>query len=318
MGATGNVGSKVANNLLNRRESSEKLSRLAGEEFDRIVPADNIRVLSRSMDNLRHFKDRGAEAFVGDAADPAFLTKAFTGVDAVFTLIPSDLKAADFNAYQNRIGESIAQAIKNSGVKYVVNLSSIGADLPGGNGPIKALHDQEQRLNNIENVNVIHLRPAHYMENLLMSIDTISSKGVVGDAVRADLKMAMIATKDVAKAAADCLVERNFSGKTVKDLLGQRDLTMEEAAKAIGGKIGKPALRYATLSYDEAYKEWVAAGLSPDACRLFVEMCKGLNDGLFGSGKVGRTTPNTTETSIEEFADFFAKAYRSTISKKAA
>src|SRR5512144_1256874 len=103
MGATGNVGSKIANNLLNRGE--------------------NIRVISRSRDNLRPLMERGAEAFVGDAADPAFLTSAFKNADCVLTMIPSNIKAEDYRAYQNKVGESVARAIVNSGVRCVVNLS---------------------------------------------------------------------------------------------------------------------------------------------------------------------------------------------------
>jgi uncharacterized protein YbjT (DUF2867 family) len=294
----GNVGSKVADNLLSKQES--------------------IRVVSRSMDKLRSFKERGAEVYAGDAADSFFLTRAFTGADAVFILIPPDLRAADYRAHQNIIGESITRAVRSSGVKYVVNLSSIGAELPDGNGPIKSLYDQEQRLNRLENVNILHLRPANYMENLLMNIDLIRSKGIMGGAIRGDLKMAMIATGDIAKVAADCLVKRNFAAKSGKDLLGQRDLTMEEAAKNIGEKIGKPDLQYITFPYDDAYKGMVASGLSDDVSRLFVEMSKGLNDGLFGITKITRTRENTTETSIEEFADYFAKVFQSVISTKAA
>jgi hypothetical protein len=128
----------------------------------------------------------------------------------------------------------------------------------------------------------------------------------------------MIAAKDVARFAADCMDQKNFLGKTVKELLGQRDFTMEEVAKIIGQKIGKPTLKYVTLTDDQAHKKMVEAGFSADACRLFNEMCRGLNEGLFGPGTVARTKENTTETPIEEFADFFAEMYRSTISRKAA
>jgi uncharacterized protein YbjT (DUF2867 family) len=297
MGATGNVGGKVADILLGRGEK--------------------VRVIARSEDKLKSFKDRGAEVAAGDASDTAFLTKAFTGVDAAFTIIPGDMKAPDFRAFQNKIGESIAAAIKKSGVKYVVNLSSLGADLPEGTGPIKGLYDQEQRLNKLEGVNILHLRPTYFMENLLWTIDMIISKGIIGDPIKSDLKMALIATRDVAKAVADHLSTGTFTGKSVKALLGQRDLTMEEAAKIIGRKIGKPDLKYVTFSYDESYKGFVAAGMSEDASRLFVEMSKGMNDGLFGTGKTPRTRENTTETAFEEFADFFAQVYRGKTRKAA-
>lgn len=290
MGATGKVGSKIADILLNKGEK--------------------VRVISRSETKLNPFKDRGAEIAAGDAVDVEFLTKAFTGADAVFTITPPNFASADYHAFQNRIGESIATAIRNSGVKYVVNLSSLGADLPEGTGPIKGLHDLEQRLNKLANLNVLHLRPAYFMENLLSSIDMIRTTGISGGPIRGDLKMAMIATKDVAKNAADYLVRKNFSGKSVKELLGQRDLTMEEAAKIIGQKIGKPDLKYVTFSYEDALKGLMVAGFSEDVSRLFVEMGRAMNDGLFGIGKTSRTRENTTETPFEEFAGHFAEIYK--------
>ncbi len=290
MGATGNVGGKTADLLLTRGEK--------------------IRVIARSEEKLRPFKVRGAEIAEGDAMDTGFLTKAFTDVDAVFTIIPPNMTASDLRGFQNEIGESIATAIRNSGVKYVVNLSSLGADIPEGTGPIKGLHDQEQRLNALAGVNVLHLRPCTFMENLLWDIDIIIGKGILGNAVRGDLKMAMIATKDIAKVAADCLMKRDFSAKSVRELLGQRDLTMDEAATIIGLKIGKPDLTYVTFSYDDTYRGMLDAGISKDVSRLFVEMIKGLNEGLFGLTKTPRTPENTTGTSFEEFADYFVTVYK--------
>lgn len=290
MGATGNVGGKTADLLLNRGEK--------------------VRVIARSEERLKQFRDRGAEVSTGDAADTGFLTKAFTGADAVFTIIPPNMMASDLRGFQNEIGESVATAIRNSGVKYVVNLSSLGAELPEGTGPIKGLHDQEQRLNTLAGVNISHLRPAYFMENLLWNIDMIISKGITGGAVRGDLTMAMIATKDIAMVAADHLVKRTFSGKSVKALLGQRDLTMDEAATIIGRKIGKPDLKYVTFSYDDTYRGMLDMGLSKDVSRLFVEMSKALNDGLFGINRTPRASENTTGTPFEEFADYFATVYK--------
>ncbi len=94
--------------------------------------------------------------------------------------MPPNLKSHDYRAYQNKIGEGIGAAIRDSGVKYVVNLSSLGADLPEGTGPIKGLSDQEQKLNKLERVNVPHLRPTFYMGNLLRNIGMIISKSIMG------------------------------------------------------------------------------------------------------------------------------------------
>ncbi len=292
-GATGKTGSKLAEILLEK--------------------GHKIRVIGRDAGKLKAFTQKGAEAAVGDVADKTFLTKAFSGAEAVYALIPPNLGVADFRAYQAKIGENIVAAIKASGVKYVVNLSSQGADLSDGTGPIKGLHDQEQRLNKLKGVNVLHLRPTYFMENLLMNIDMIKKMNIMGSAVRGDVKFAMIATKDIAAYAADRLVKRDFSGKSVADLLGERDLSLNDAAAIIGTKLGKPDLAYMAFPYEDAEKGMVAMGLTPDMSRLYVEMSKALNDGLFAVN-IPRTKQNTTKTAFETFADHFAAVFHASLS----
>ena len=85
-------------------------------------------------------------------------------------MIPPNFTAVDFRAYQNEVGNSIATGIIKAGVKFVVNLSSQGAEFPAGTGPIAGLHDQEERLNRLQGVNVLHLRATYFIENLLMNI----------------------------------------------------------------------------------------------------------------------------------------------------
>lgn len=297
IGATGNIGSKAAGILLTRGEK--------------------VRVIGRDSAKLRTFVGKGAEAAVGDLKDTSFLTRAFTGIDALFAMIPPNYTVTDFRVYQNEIGASIANAIIRGGVKHIVNLSSQGGELPAGTGPILGLHDQEERLNGLAGVNVLHLRPTYFMENLLMNIPLINERGIAGSAVRGDRAFAMIATKDIAARVAEHLVRRDFTGKVVKDLLGQRDLSLNEAIGVIGRKIGLPDLKYVQFPYDDAAKGMTAMGISPDASRLFVEMSRALNDGLFAVNRP-RTAENTTPTSIEEFAGTFAAAFEAAALKKAA
>ena len=296
-GATGNIGSKVADILL--------------------AKGDKVRVIGRSADKLRVFVDKGAEAAVGNLKDAAFVTRAFSGAQSVFTMIPPDYTAKDFRAYQNEVGVSIAMAIRNTGVSHVVNLSSQGADLPSGTGPILGLRDQEARLNKISWVNILHLRPAYFMENLLMNIPLITRLGIAGSAVRGDQKIAMIATRDIAEKVAGLLVRKNFTGISYKDLLGQRDVSLDKAISVIGRQIGKPELKYVQFTYEDAAKEMREMGISTDVSRLIVEMSKALNEGRFAVNRP-RTPENTTPTSIEEFAVIFAEHFAAAQQREAA
>jgi uncharacterized protein YbjT (DUF2867 family) len=287
LGATGNVGRKIVENIVAKREK--------------------VRMVARSGDRLRPLVGKHAEAFAGDILDTEFLAQAFTGAKAVFTLIPPNYKAENFLSYADKAGESIARALQAAKVTHVVNLSSVGAELPSGTGPITGLHRQEERLNRITGLNVLHLRAAYFMENLLAGIELIKARGIYGGAIRGDLRMPMIATKDIAAFAAERLMKRDSSGTSTAYLLGPRDLTFAEATLTIGIKIGLPNLQYVTFPYAEAEKGLIAAGLSADMSRLYVEMSRAFNEGRI---IVKRAEGISTPTTFDEFCStVFVPAY---------
>jgi uncharacterized protein YbjT (DUF2867 family) len=285
-GATGNIGRKITADLLSKGQ--------------------NVRCIARTADNLKNFAAKGAETTAISLEDTAALAKAFAGADAVFAMIPPHYQAPDFRAYQNAIGASIAAAVETAGIKYVVNLSSQGAHLPEKTGLIKGLHDQEERLNKLKGINILHLRPTYFMENLLANVDMIKQMNIMGSAIQGDMKIPMIATRDIAKFAAERLLEKDFSGMPVKDLLGQRDLSMNEAAEIIGQKIDIPGLRYIQFSYEDTVKALADMGFSADVAGLFIEMSKAFNEGMIDTP---RTRENTTQTPFEEFAVTFAEIF---------
>jgi len=287
-GATGHIGRRIAQILM--------------DEYR------DVRVIGRNAATIQAWTDSSAQAFVGSLEDSAFLTRAFDKAEAVFAMIPPNPQAEDFRGFQNRVGASIAAAVEKTGVERVVNLSSQGAHLSGGTGPIAGLYDQEQRLNAIRHVHVVHLRPAYFMENLMMNISMIRSQNLNGTPLRADLLFPMIATRDIAAAAAGYLLRLTFTDKTVRDLLGERDLSMEEATSILGRAIGKPDLPYVQFPYDAAEKVMIGSGMSRDLARLYVEMNRALNEGLIMNG-VHRTAENTTDTPFETFAMEFAAMY---------
>jgi uncharacterized protein YbjT (DUF2867 family) len=289
-GATGHVGGGIARILLSEGK--------------------NVRAIGRSAERLRPLEEKGAESCVGSLEDEAFLTRAFAGAAAVFAMIAPDLRAENLRAYQNRIGAVTARAIEKAGVKHVMHLSSLGAHLPEGTGPVTGLHDQEERLNKLDGVSVLHLRPTFFFENFLNSIPVIKKMGVNGSALRGDVPFPAIATRDIARVAAERLLALDFGGISVRELLGQRDLTMNEVTNILGKAIGKSDLSYVQFSYEDAEHSMVELGISPDVARSYIELNRAINEGTAVSG-APRSKENTTETSIEEFAKVFADAYAS-------
>ena len=142
----------------------------------------------------------------------------------------------------------------------------------------------------------------------MMNMDLIRDRNINGAPLEGDLLFPAIATRDIATAAAGILLDLAFAGKSVRDLLGQRDLCMNEMTRILGKAIGKPDLPYVQFSYVVAEKAMVAMGLSKDFARLYIEMSRAFNEGLIMSG-CRRTAENTTATSFETFAQDFAAAY---------
>lgn len=285
-GATGNTGSEIAHKLL---QSGKK-----------------VRAIARDKNRLKSLEAQGAEIHQGSLDDSKFLANTFEGATAVYAMIPTDQRAEDLFEYMNRIGESIYKALRQSKVLNVVNLSSIGADLPSGTGPISGLHHQEQRLNQLE-ANVLHLRPTFFMENFFVDIPMIREMGIMGSPAKPDVILPMIATQDIGDVAADRLNRLDFKHKTILDLLGPRDVGFAEAARILGAAIGKPDLPYVQFSYEDAEKGMVQGGLSADIAKKYVEMYRSFNDGVIKP--MPRKPENITPTTIEQFAKIFAGAY---------
>lgn len=287
MGATGHTGSEIAKLLLE-----------AGE---------NVRALGRSHAKLAGLERAGAQPFAGDATDRDFLTEAFRGADAVYTLLPYDPYAPGYHSSQDRLGEAIASAVRGAGVPYVVALSSVGADEPSGTGFVASLHAQEQRLRTLEDANVLILRPGSFFENFYAALELIEHEGINGDSVSPDLRMPMIATRDIAGVAAHALVARDWEGVVVRELLGERDLSYAEATMIIGAEIGKPDLEYVQFPYADMAGSLTKKGFAEDFAGLHVELTRALNEGRV-TAREARKPENTTPTRFEDYAAELSQA----------
>src|SRR6266480_5071566 len=285
LGASGNTGSIIADSLL-----------LNGEK---------VRVMGRDADRLQRFVRKGAEAFTANVSDAAALSKAFSGARAAYLMLPPAKSRED----QERQSDAIAKAVKESGLRYAVHLSSYGAHVPEGTGPIAGPHSSEQKLNAISGLNVLHVRAAYFMENNLAAIGMIHEMGVFGQVLLPDLKLPMIATRDVGDYAAQRLLDLDFSGKQTRELLGERDLSMTEATAVIARGIGKPDLRYVQFPYDQLQQVLTKMGITPKTAAVYIELYKAINAGVVAPQET-RSSENSTPTSFEKFVqDVFAPAY---------
>lgn len=290
MGATGQIGHVLTQELLKR--------------------GHHVRALGRNPKKLGILKTQGAETIpFEDFTDEEALRHAFLKADAIFSFIPPNYTVEDNLAYQELVGKAIKSAIKKAKVRHVLNLSSVGAELPEGTGPILGLHKHEKVLNSLSGVSILHLRPTYFMENLLGFIESIKTSGTMASASLGDGPIPMVATRDIGKKAAEILDQLNFKGQSIFDFSGPKDVSMNEAAAILGNAIGKPDLKYVQVSYAEYEQALIAKGFKPNFAALIVEMTRTENEGRLRMTQA-ITLEHRGKTTLEEFAKDFALAYK--------
>jgi uncharacterized protein YbjT (DUF2867 family) len=289
-GTTGNTGSEVTSQLL-----------AAGKQ---------VRGIGRSAERLQHLAHKGCEPFVADLLDRDVLAKAFHGAEAAYLMIPPDYSAPDVRAHQQSVIDAMAGALENSSIKHAVVLSSIGADKPQGTGPVVGLHLLEERLKQISGLNTLFLRAAYFMENTFVQADMIHKLGKAVGALDPELRLPMIATRDIGAAAAQALLDLNFKGHQTRELQGSADLTMKEVASIIGKAIGKPELKYVQAPEEQIRSAMLQMGMSEDLVAQLLEMSASLNSGYMKALEP-RSAANTTPTSFVAFVrEEFAPLYK--------
>jgi len=288
IGATGHTGRPIVLGLLGKGYS--------------------VRILARNTAKTKELTDKGAILYEGDGRDEVVLKKIFDGVDVLYTLVPMDAQSPDFFAGQVAHVSAVAEALKNSTIKHVVALSSVGAHLKSGAGVVQGLQKMEELFNTLDGLNVMYLRAGYFLENGLGMAPMVKMLGILGSPLKADQKIPMVATRDIAAVALKHLLNLDFTGKNHVYVLGARDYTYEEIAAIFGKAIGRPELKYMQFPYEDAKKAMMMMGMGESLAGRMVEFTKAMNEGLVSSDYV-RTAENTTPTTAEEFANVFCEVF---------
>jgi uncharacterized protein YbjT (DUF2867 family) len=266
----------------------------------------NVKVITSSIDRAKEIEKLGATAEVGSVHDHEFLKRAFANTEVVYTMIPPIWVTDNWRASQNEVGRNYAEALKFNNVKYVVNLSSIGADIGNGIGPVDGVYDFEQMLNKIPAINVKHLRPSFFFYNLLAQIPLIKQAGIMGANYGEEEKLFLVHTNDIASAALEELLNVNFSGSSVRYIIGD-ERSGKEIAAVLGKAINKE-LPWVVFSDEEQRQGLIGAGLSATHADGYTQMGKALRDGVMQRDAV-KNKPAFSPTKLEDFAKEFAAVY---------
>jgi uncharacterized protein YbjT (DUF2867 family) len=281
LGATGTVGSKISEILLNE--------------------GHQVTLIARHTEKLEKFRSMGAEIIAGEITDVETLTNAFKNADSAFVLLPDNVKAENTRAYQRQVTGKLIEAIENSGIQYIVNMSSLGSHMHEGNGIMGGTGEQEVRLNQLNDVNVLHIRSAYFMENFLRTIGVVKKMGINGTAADGDHSIPMVATQDVAKIAAGHLANLDFNGKSVQAVMGPKDYTYREFTSILGKAIGNPDLPYVQMPVEQIKQAFLSNGFSEDFADNLIEMGTAIKSGFMNYQK--RDDSTTTPTTAEDFVN---------------
>ncbi|MEO7214081.1 NAD(P)H-binding protein [Mucilaginibacter sp.] len=285
-GSLGNISKPLAINLIN-----------AGH---------NVTIISSSADKAAEIEALGGVPAIGSVSDVAFLTKTFTGADALYAMIPNDLSSDNFRAHIGGVGIKYAEAIKASGIKKVVLLSSIGAHINGGTGPISGIHDVEQALNKLDGVDIRILRPSFFYTNFLNSIDMVKHAGILGANYPSDNTLMMVHPRDIAEVAA-YEIQQPFTGKTIR-YIASDERTLDEVASALGKATGKPDLKWVEFTDEQSIQGMLQAGLPQEFSRSYTEMGAAVKKNILWDDYL-QHKPELSKTKLEDFAAEFAAAY---------
>jgi uncharacterized protein YbjT (DUF2867 family) len=270
-----------------------------------------VTVISSKPEKRKDIEALGATTAIGTLEDADFLAATFIGADAVYTMIPPiDFLNPDLDlmAYCRRIGNNFAQAIRQSGVKRVVHLSSIGAHLDKGSGLILFHHEVEGILNNLSNVAITHMRPAAFYYNLYSFVPVIKNTGVIASNYGAEDKVVWVSPIDIAAAIADEIVTPLVGSKV--RYVASDELAGDQVASTLGAAIGKPELKWILITDEQMRSGLAAFGMPAQIAAGFVEMNASMHSGeLFQDYYLNR--PRVMgKVKLTDFAKEFAATFK--------
>ena len=281
---------------------------ISGQVAEKLLAAGkDVTVVGRNAENLKGLSAKGAKTAIGSLEDAQFVKQTFADADVVYTMIPPNFATDNYRAYQQKVGNNFYNAIKESRVKHVVNLSSVGAHLKDGVGAINGAADFEALLNTLADVHVKILRPGFFFYNFFSQIPTIKAFGIMGSNYEGNKPLPIVEPADIAEAAIEELSILKFTGHSVR-YIASEELSMNDATTILGTAIGKPDLKWAVMPDAQLKAGLLQAGLKVTMANAFVEMGAAVNRPEFLADYLLHK-PVLGSHKLKDFAKGFAAAY---------
>jgi uncharacterized protein YbjT (DUF2867 family) len=270
-----------------------------------------VTVISSSPEKQEAIEALGATAAIGSLEDVDFLTTTFTGADAVYCMVPPNNyfdHSLDLHAYYRRLGHNYATAIEKSGVKRVVNLSTIGAHLEKGSGILIGAHDLAEILDALPaDVAITHMRPTSFYYNLYSYVDMIKNHGMIATNYGDGDIVPWVSPIDIAAAVAEEL-QSPLTGRKIRYVCSE-ELTGNEVAAILGEAIGKPDLQWVAATDEQVVNGLIGVGMNPKIAAGLVEIYASLHTGLLSEDYFRNRPAIRGKTKMTDFAKEFAAVY---------
>lgn len=277
---------------------------------ERLISAGHdVSIITSSNNNVAKIEALGAKALVGSVYDSDFVNTALAGADGVYLMIPPNMAAPNFLEAQKTVANNYINAIVKNEIKNVVQLSSIGAHLRTGAGPIDGLAYLEEKLEAIEGINVKMLRPSYFFYNLFSMIPLIKHANIMGSNFNMqDEKFVLTHTNDIAEVAAKALSNLNFSGKSI-EYISSDERTSTEITSVLSNAINKPGIPWVEFKDEESLQGMLGAGLAPSISGAYVQMGKSIREGKLQEDYWKNKPSKMGKIKLEDFALEFKAAF---------
>lgn len=273
-----------------------------------IAAGHQVSIITSNKNNTSAIEALGATALTGSVEDAVFLNKVFADADAIYLMIPPNWSATNWLAYQKQVVHYYIDAIKNNGVRKVVMLSSMGAHMINGAGPVDGLAYLEQQLNALAGVDALYLRPSYFYYNLFSMIPLIKQAGIMGSNQPASHKLVLTHTSDIAAVAAEALLSLSFTGKSVR-YIASDEKTWAEITEALGNAVGKNNLPWVEFTDEQSLEGMLQAGLDNTFAEGYTAMGKALRSGEMEADYRKNRSGQLGNIKLNDFAKEFAAAY---------
>lgn len=271
----------------------------------------SVTVISSNPEKQKEIESIGAMSAIGSLENIDFVNSSFANADLVYCMVPPANyfdHSLDLLAYCRRLGNNYVQAIKQSAVKRVINLSSIGAHLDKGSGIIAGAHHVEELLNELpSDISIIHIRPTEFYKNLLPQVHSAKNNGFIASNIGNEVVNSWVAPIDIARAITE-EITTPFIGRKVR-YVASEELSYNELAGVLGRAIGNPKLKWLEITDEQMKDGLLSAGMNPNIALGLTEMYAAINSGLLYEDYNLHKPIHYGNVKAEDFAYDFASAF---------